>query len=170
MTRIRADQLLVQADHLAGRKSGPGRPRSTDLRRAVSSSYYALFHGLLDAVTTHLLPSGSQSYRDALTRSIQHTSIKKVSAWIESGNTPPAGLEQIVGVLESAAGITDLAYYYLQLLQARHEADYDHGSDLFTKPQTIAYVDMAREGIALIRQMRGDPQFELFLALLALRY
>lgn len=40
------DDLLRQAERLA--KLDPKRPRQANLRRAVSSAYYALFHFLVD--------------------------------------------------------------------------------------------------------------------------
>lgn len=46
--------LLDQADRLAaGAGLGPGRPHQSDLRRSVSTAYYALFHFLVaEAVAT----------------------------------------------------------------------------------------------------------------------
>jgi hypothetical protein len=52
---IHPGELLDLADRLAGRGSGPGRPRMIELRRAVSSAYYALFHELAWRGTEALL-------------------------------------------------------------------------------------------------------------------
>ena len=41
---LQARHLLAQAEQLAGRGAGPGRPRQVDLRRAVSAAYYAVYH------------------------------------------------------------------------------------------------------------------------------
>ncbi len=43
---IQSAELLVLADKLAGREAGKGKPRTIELRRAVSSAYYAVFHML----------------------------------------------------------------------------------------------------------------------------
>ena len=45
------DDLLVRAEHLIHKE--PRRPRQASLKRAVSTSYYALFH-LLVSEASHL--------------------------------------------------------------------------------------------------------------------
>ena len=49
-----ADDLLSQANRLAA--ASTGRPRQADLRRAVSASYYALFHLLIGDAVQRLNP------------------------------------------------------------------------------------------------------------------
>lgn len=46
MTILNSGHLIDQGDHLANRQA-VGAPRQADLRRAVSSAYYALFHAVL---------------------------------------------------------------------------------------------------------------------------
>ena len=69
-----ASDLLEQAYHLARRE--PKRPRQASLRRAVSTSYYALFHLLISEATLNWRQS---SQRAALGRYFQHGSMAKAS-------------------------------------------------------------------------------------------
>ena len=58
MTR-HSERLLSQALHLARRDRF--RPEQVNLRRAVSSAYYALFHALVGAACARLAGSGRHS-------------------------------------------------------------------------------------------------------------
>src|SRR5271154_1505744 len=68
------DDLLDQAEQLATRE--PKRPKQASLRRAVSTSYYALFHLLISEATLNWRQS---SQRAALGRYFQHGSMAKAS-------------------------------------------------------------------------------------------
>src|SRR5712692_884949 len=58
---IKPEWLLRLARELAGERAGQGQPRNTNLRRATSSAYYALFHGIALAVADEALPSASDN-------------------------------------------------------------------------------------------------------------
>src|SRR5580658_10967433 len=69
-----ANDLLEQAYHLARRE--PKRPRQASLRRAVSTSYYALFHLLL----SHVTANWKQTHQRAtLARHFKHGNMFKAS-------------------------------------------------------------------------------------------
>src|ERR1043166_2898061 len=68
-----ADDLLDQAFHLANRESE--QPKQANLRRAVSTAYYALFHLLIgDAVGNW----GVARQRGLLARTFDHNRVKGV--------------------------------------------------------------------------------------------
>jgi len=69
-----ATDLPEQAYHLARRE--PKRPRQASLRRAVSSSYYALFHLLVYEATRNWKQS---HHRPALGRYFEHGKMAKAS-------------------------------------------------------------------------------------------
>lgn len=70
--------LLRQARHLAVRE--PRRPLQASLRRAISASYYALFHFLVHEATSRMFPGRSRdSLRYCLARAFVHGDMKRVA-------------------------------------------------------------------------------------------
>jgi hypothetical protein len=57
--QIHPGELLDLADVLAGRRAGAGRPRTIELRRAISSAYYAIFHELVGQCTADMVRGGA---------------------------------------------------------------------------------------------------------------
>src|SRR5579863_5131621 len=107
-----ASDLLEQAYHLARRE--PKRPRQASLRRAVSTSYYALFHLLISEATRNWKQS---SQRAAFGRYFQHGGMAKASDKQKadcnrflSSNPPPApGLDSdcMTGLQTSSERVCD---------------------------------------------------------------
>ena len=71
--------LLEQADALTGLDAG--RPRGANLRRAVSSAYYAVFHHRIEAAAAQLLGTSSQARgtRLILARGYSHEGFRGIS-------------------------------------------------------------------------------------------
>lgn len=101
---IRPKWLLRQARELAG--EGVGQPRHTNLRRATSAAYYALFHELTLATTRHLLPGSTAEEQRRASRRVSHGSIKGAADWI-AGRSPPRHLDDVVARLRQKAGTED---------------------------------------------------------------
>ena len=123
--------LLRQARQLAVRE--PRRPLQASLRRATSASYYALFHLLVDEATNRMLPGVDRaSLRGCLARVFHHSDMKRVAQQFSSGGVSPrlsAGLNN----LELQPELIGVAAAFVDLQQARHEADYDTARR-FTSP------------------------------------
>src|SRR5207248_2610577 len=68
------DDLLRLARDLVDRN--PGAPVEADLRRAVSTAYYALFHLLIHESTTRIV--AIPSMRPRVVRAFDHRDMKKV--------------------------------------------------------------------------------------------
>lgn len=96
-------------------KAAPNRPQQSDLRRAVSTAYYALFHTLAREAANRLVgvetsaphsPAWTQAYR-----ALDH-------------GTARAGCEQArrLGFSEPLTACADI---FLVLQKERHRADYD---------------------------------------------
>jgi hypothetical protein len=70
--------LLTQARSLA--TSDPKKPKQANLRRAVSSAYYALFHFLSEEAARSFVGAGPQDRvrRDLARRAVAHTRLKDV--------------------------------------------------------------------------------------------
>lgn len=111
---IRPEWLLRLADELGGRGAGCGQPRTTNLRRAVSTAYYALFHCLALSTARSALPDASQEEVFGVARYVSHAAIKQVSSYI-SGETPPKHLAGIVDSLRKDEVVTSVAGTFLEL-------------------------------------------------------
>jgi len=74
-----ADDSLGQDDHLAVCDAGKhvGKPGQASLRRAVSATYHALFHLLIEDAASRW--DGSVEARSGLERAFTHGSMKQAS-------------------------------------------------------------------------------------------
>ena len=80
--------LLRQARQLALKE--PRRPLQASLRRAISASYYALFHLLVDEATKRMFPGGYRAaLRGCLARAFLHGDMKKVAQQFSEGGVSP---------------------------------------------------------------------------------
>lgn len=164
---IKSKWLIRLASELAGEGAGQGQPRNTNLRRAASTAYYALFHAIGTAVAAEALPSGSDAEKSGYGRYVNHAAIKQVCDWI-SGSQPPVHLQDVVTRLRQNSRLSAVASSFVTLQEQREAADYDHGAD-FTKPVTLALVGRARGAVADIRAQKTTDDFRSFFGLVALQ-
>lgn len=163
--RIEPAELLRLAGELAYEGQGAGRPRTVNLRRAVSSAYYALFHAMTLAVAAHLLPRGSPDERHGIARQVTHAAVRQVCEWVDGGK-PGKHLDDLVTRLRASDEISAIAQTVIKLQQAREAADYDHAAD-HTKAAALAHVRRAREAVRLVEQ--GVEDLDALLGLVALK-
>src|SRR5258708_12758063 len=118
------EHLLEQARHLANRE--PKRPRQASLRRAISTSYYALFHLLVSEAT---LNWKRVDQRSLLARFFEHGKMKNASdkqrgecgRYIAGPPVPAPGPDfDCINHLQ----VVSLAFSQAQ--QARHTPDYNN--------------------------------------------
>ena len=144
------DHLLDQASRLIARAGG-GAPRQTDLRRAISNAYYALFHAIAIAASDDLAGSTHRNTpRYSLVyRSIDHRSLRgvcdqalkaKLSAKY-SAYAPKGGFD---------ANLRAMASVLVELQERRHLADYHPG---FRAKMSDAIFAVATARNALSRQV-----------------
>src|SRR4051794_32771699 len=107
------DDLLEQAFELAHRNVTA--PKQADLRRSVSTAYYALFHLLISETVAHWSLAGS---RDALGRMFEHSVMKRVSKKLRLA--PFHGEDPV-----TVQNLKEIAQSFVQLQDNRHIADYD---------------------------------------------
>lgn len=156
-------RLLRHADELAG--SGGRGPEW--LRRSVSASYYALFHGVALATAAHLAPTATGD-RARLARSIDHGRVREVCQWL--AGTPGGGKEHVRAVvadLRVVPALVELARTFTRLLEARHRADYDHLAT-FDTATALLYAEEAERGLDLLGGMADTVELQRFLSLVAL--
>jgi uncharacterized protein (UPF0332 family) len=150
------EELLQHAKDLA-------RPNATqaDLRRAVSATYYALFHLLIFETCTNWNRADS---RQKLARMFDHTLMKKVSAKVmDSSRSPFVGEDSaVVGKLRALAGI------FVSLQDKRHEADYDT-SHRWTFTHAMKEVLAGFRAFALWTDIKGEKIAQEYLVSLLIR-
>jgi len=106
------EDLLHQAYDLAAKE--PGEPKQASLRRAVSASYYALFHLLIDETVSKW---AIERQRSSLARTFVHDGMKRKC-------------DEVVKRVKDGAHLPDelntVAKNFLRLQEHRHIADYDN--------------------------------------------
>lgn len=113
------DELLDTARALLRRNQN--RPTQGDIRRSISSAYYALFHRLIDDGVSRLAPGAVQP--DALGRAFGHTDMKKVCQLVLKSPLPPQVALLLGAVVEPE--LKRVAESFIWLQDQRHSADYD---------------------------------------------
>jgi hypothetical protein len=161
---ITSDALLAVSESLAGLDD----PTTVARRRAVSSAYYALFHGLIaDAVRRAIGDDvARQEDRHTVSRWYSHGDMRTVSQWVvrlARGEAVPTGVATLLG--DPPPDLVELARAFIQLQEARHEADYDHAAQV-DEDDAWAAIDTARAALARRPLLTGGRPYANYLALL----
>lgn len=158
--------LLRQARMLS--RHEPRKPRQASLRRAVSAAYYSLFHLLTHEATARLVTGpGRDDLRITLRRAFEHGLMKEVCKEIVKPNS--GRLSKSLGGSTIPAQLRDVAQSFVDLQQARHDADYDMGRK-FTRDEAIELVVTAERAAEKWIAIRKSIPADVFLcALLAFR-
>lgn len=137
---IDPQRLLMHTHDLLAPKKGA--PNQSDLRRAVSSAYYALFHHLLRAASDQMVGSSPAQRRRPeyrlVYRSLQHTSMADVCEAVRRP-TLSGRYQRARGLVDFGPDIKKCAATFADLQRVRHTADYDPGQR-FTKAEAAAVV------------------------------
>lgn len=154
-------ELLETAQYLARRKADRQTP--ADLRRAVSTAYYALFHLLVgDAVGRMTTDEGD---RADLARGFEHRDMKKACHGVLAQSLP-FPLPLLLG-LPLGPELPSVATAFVKLQDERHLADYDLGRT-FQREEVRDIVGSAASAFQAWDAVRTTPAAQAFLALLFL--
>ena len=127
--------FIATARDLAGSGSR-GRPRQSNLRRAVSTAYYALFHCLANTCADMLVGgAGSNRSRPAWTqtyRGLQHGFVRQRC--------------QQSGIADFPFEIRYFARAFVEMQQDRHRADYDPDIS-FSRADAVQLINLAEDVI-----------------------
>lgn len=160
---IESEDLLDLADRLGGRGDGPGKPRTINLRRSISTAYYAVFHKLTQHTAWRLLgETGWTTQHSAVARWITHTDL---AALADAANS--RGNKALIGTLAPVdARLADVAQNFVDLQVVRHRADYDDFFDV-SKAAALSYADAARSAVTDADALWGskDASYLRFLGL-----
>lgn len=164
MPILNPSHLFDQAEKLI---SAPvaGPLRQVDIRRAISASYYALFHLTLTALADEIVgvsQRGTSRY-GLIHRGIDHRAIKDLCTVIAKA-TPPSKYSSYIPVSGFGQDILVFADAFVDLQERRHRADYDVAARYRMLDARIA-IATGRSGMARFRI--SDPaEKRMFLTLL----
>ena len=156
-------ELLEQASRLAGDEAH--RASQADLQRAVSSSYYALFHLLVTESTGAVvgMHESSGSLRCLIGRAYGHSEMVRVSkAFSEGERGLPATFRALAGAASVSDDLTFAADTLVTLQAERQRADYDLGAR-FTREQVLSIVSRAQLAVQAWERAKEEPAARLFL-------
>lgn len=153
------EQLLTAARLLLGRRTGQrGRPPSARIRRSISTSYYALFHFLLEEVGRRIVGTGNllRVRRRLLGRTISHAALKITLDKLRGSHAEAS----IAEFLRQAAGVgpvvvprfvRNLALAFNDAHAKRQDADYNLNEALSTADARLLRLRVRR----VIREWRA---------------
>lgn len=155
-------QLLGQARRLA--RQDRTRPQQANLRRAVSTAYYALFRFLVDRSCRELIGVSSErkAYRDILARAFAHGEMSSVCKSFASGSLPQSIRNRLPATFRIAPELRRIAQTFVSTQEKRHLADYDPG-ETFARPDVVAVLDRVDEAIQLWASIQTSDEARFFL-------
>jgi hypothetical protein len=157
-----AEDLLSQARILA--MTDPGKPKQANLRRAVSSAYYALFHLLIAESVQKLLVGHRKTLMDRVSRAFQHGEMQKACRQWQTTPLPPVLKKLLDG--DASSQLISLAASFVDLQEARHTADYDV-SARFSRADVLGLVEDAELAFDSWDVIKKSEEMLPFLASLA---
>lgn len=157
--------LLEQARHLL--ELDTTRPRQANLRRAVSTAYYALFHLLINEAARGL--ASDDLLRARISRAFTHTEMKDACKSFKGTKLPehvleacPQGVATIV-----PDPLKSIAETFIDLQAEREEADYGINYRL-TRSEARQLIERVGQAFSLWESVRSQPISKVFLASLLL--
>lgn len=157
-------QLISQATMLVTHKK---KPNQADLRRSISSAYYALFHFLIDRSIKVILPKKSiLNIRPMAARLFDHGSMMECCKTFASPSkfSPPATLKAYMPATMPVE-IQTISSLFVDLQDKRRAADYDLAAS-FSRPDVLAQVQRTDASIAGWNRVSTTPEATLFLTCL----
>ena len=147
MAILTPDHFFEQAEKLAAAPQA-GAPRQVDLRRAISSAYYGIFHFVSAELADEVVGSSKRNtpHYGLVYRSINHQPLKDICNDLAK-QTPP---QRYVPYLPNGGigpSIQAFATALVELQEKRHRADYNPTARFRTRDALLA-VTTGRRAIA----------------------
>ena len=150
-------QLLEQAQVLLALDRS--RPKQANVRRAISATYYGLFHFVADEAGRSFIGTGGarRPLRSAVARAMEHGSVRAACERTASAGAPGSLPVSIRGCWSGpvSADLTTFARAFAVLQDARHRADYDRNA-VVRRADVERSLSLARE--AMNAWSRIDPR------------
>jgi len=163
------EDLFAQAEMLA--KVDARKPKQVNLRRAVSSAYYALFHFLVEESCSLIFgrQHGQAVYRYTLGRAFVHNVMKQASVSFAGGTLKDAIIKGLprdaAGKYPIRASIREIAVVFKELQEQRNHADYDR-NERFERSEVLMLIEQAQDVIANFSALPDSDGKRFFLACL----
>ena len=156
------DELLALSRRLV--RQATGAPAQADLRRAVSTAYYALFHLLVYEATQRMFGTAGDraGLRACLARGFAHRIMRNVATAFMAGRAPAKRAPALTGRKPQPA-LAEVAGAFFVLQRARETADYDVAYT-FGADDTSALVERAEQAFQDWAAVSGSVQADAFLA------
>ena len=123
------------------------RPRQADLRRSVSTAYYALFHGLAELAASRLVGTTSTAQKSAVWtrvyRELNHLTAKKACGRPE--------------IQDCSTELAQFLVAFPRLQELRHQADYNP-EVRYLQVEALSAADEAERGLAGLQGAPRDEQ------------
>lgn len=164
MAVLNPEHLIEQAELVHSAR--PGRkPRQVDLRRSISTAYYAVFHQVLIAAADEFVGKGlrNDSRYSLVYRCIDHAAIRRICDEA-SRQKPSPKFRRFVSSEGFEQGIRDFSNVFLRLQELRHQADYDPGI-YFSGVDALFATYLAKSAIGAFNSARAESR-RLFLTLI----
>lgn len=142
--------LLSVAETLA-QQSGTANVRQACMRRAVSSSYYAVFHALSYVCADRLVGWSQTDILPPIYRSLDHAPVRNKLNGRDALQIDPA--------------LPRIGALFAKLQEERHKADYSPPSALFNRTKCLTLIADARDAIALIEGLETKARLQLAILL-----
>ena len=157
--------LLEQAVRLA--KLDAKKPKQANLRRAISSAYYALFHLLVDeACRVQIGALHNQApFRQVLGRAFVHGVMKDACKSFGGGTLKKGVAKGLPAGFAIPAEIRELAETFVDLQECRHLADYDL-TERFKRSDVLSLINQVEGRIQAFTQLASSNEKRFFLACL----
>ena len=139
------------------------RLTQADLRRCVSTAYYALFHFLADEGVKRL--TSSSPHQDILARAFAHTEMRKSCHLYLKTPLPPSAVPLLGPAIPHE--LKEIATAFIDLQDLRHDADYNRGR-VYEIGEARDAVDSAAEAVRKWDDVRDTRDAQVFLSLLLL--
>jgi hypothetical protein len=128
----------------------------------VSTAYYALFHLLVNEASSRFVTGRDRdALRHCLARGFAHSNMKTVSQQFAT-NSVSAKLSPGLKGRRLQVELTRVAEAFVDLQQARHEADYDT-AQRFTRREVLDLVEQAEQAFQDWHVVRNSLQADTFL-------
>jgi hypothetical protein len=139
---VNPDDLIAIARNLAAGKVGGrrGRPKQSELRRAVSTAYFALFHILARCCADKLVGSTPAKRR----QSAWHLAYRA----LEHGRAKNQCEKQEMQLFPT--GIQDFGEWFVEMQRSRHRADYAPEAT-FSRSQVLQQIDESEKAMTGFR-------------------
>jgi uncharacterized protein (UPF0332 family) len=159
------EDLLEQALRLA--TLDVKKPKQANLRRAISSLYYAVFHLLVDeACRIQIGAQRNQApFRQVLGRAFAHGVMKEACKSFGGGTLKKGVAKGLPAGFTIPGEIRELAETFVDLQDNRHLADYDL-TERFKRSEVLVLIAEVRKHSETFRNLASSNEKRFFLACL----